>query len=107
MKGNDIRLSVTDTERCVDYQGCIFAVGPLTGLSPLASKTVAMFKSPHIGNLGESHCGGRSAVAIRMAGYRAIIISGKRSLPVKSWKRYRKAYDEIYQAAVKSPVMKK
>ena len=32
----------------------IFAVGPLTALFPLASKTVAMFKSPHTGNLGES-----------------------------------------------------
>ena len=30
----------------------VFAVGPLTGLFPLASKTVAMFKSPHTGNLG-------------------------------------------------------
>lgn len=29
----------------------IFAVGPLTALFPLASKTVAMFKSPHTGNL--------------------------------------------------------
>jgi aldehyde:ferredoxin oxidoreductase len=178
----------------------IFAVGPLTALFPLASKTVAMFKSPHTGNLGESHCGGRSAVAIRMAGYgaivikgsgdtplylaihgnrvyfrdasslwgmrssftagriimqnepgaglrtvmrigragenlvsyacvtvetyrhfgrlglgavfgskklKAIIISGKRSLPVKNGKRYRKVYDEIYQAAVNSPLMKK
>ena len=47
----------------------VLAVGPLTGLFPLASKTVAMFKSPHTGNLGESHCGGRSAVSIRMAGY--------------------------------------
>jgi aldehyde:ferredoxin oxidoreductase len=54
----------------------VFAVGPLTGLFPLASKTVAMFKSPHTGNLGESHCGGRSAVAIRMAGYGAIVIKG-------------------------------
>ena len=54
----------------------VFAVGPLTGLFPLASKTVAMFKSPHTGNLGESHCGGRSAVAIRMAGYGAIVIRG-------------------------------
>lgn len=178
----------------------ILAVGPLTALFPLASKTVAMFKSPHTGNLGESHCGGRSAVAIRMAGYgaivikgngdtpiylaihgnrvyfrdasslwgmrssftagriimenepgaglrtvmrigragenlvsyacvtvetyrhfgrlglgavfgskklKAIIISGKRSLPVADWKQYRKVYDEIYQAAVNSPVMKK
>lgn len=178
----------------------IFAVGPLTALFPLASKTVAMFKSPHTGNLGESHCGGRSAVAIRMAGYgaivikgnsdtplylaihgnrvyfrdasslwgmgssftvgriirenepgaglrtimrigragenlvsyacvtsetyrhfgrlglgavfgskklKAVVISGKRSLPVDDMKQYLKVYDEIYQAAVNSPLMKK
>jgi len=59
----------------------IFSVGPLTGLFPLASKTVAMFKSPHTGNLGESHCGGRSAIAIRMAGYGAIVIKGKSNYP--------------------------
>lgn len=178
----------------------VFTVGPLTGLFPLASKTVAMFKSPHTGNLGESHCGGRSAVAIRMAGYgaivirgasdvplylaihgsqayfrdaaalwgmgssftvgrilrenepgaglrttmrigrageklisyacvttetyrhfgrlglgavfgsknlKAIVISGKSSLPVADKKQYRKVYDEIYKAAVTSPAMKK
>jgi aldehyde:ferredoxin oxidoreductase len=60
----------------------VFAVGPLTGLLPLASKTVAMFKSPHTGNLGESHCGGRSAVAIRLAGYGAIVITGASDLPL-------------------------
>lgn len=60
----------------------VFAVGPLTALYPLASKTVAMFKSPHTGNLGESHCGGRSAVAIRMAGYGAMVIKGKSDIPV-------------------------
>ncbi len=60
----------------------IFSVGPLTGLYPLASKAVAMFKSPHTGNLGESHCGGRSAVAIRMAGYGAIVIAGRSNSPV-------------------------
>lgn len=60
----------------------IFAVGPLTGLFPLASKTVAMFKSPHTGNLGESHAGGRSAAAIRSAGYGAIIIKGTSKTPV-------------------------
>lgn len=59
----------------------IFAVGPLTGLFPLASKTVAMFKSPLTGNLGESHCGGRSAVAIRMAGLGAIVITGTAASP--------------------------
>jgi len=60
----------------------VFAVGPLTGYFPLASKTVAMFKSPHTGNLGESHCGGRSAVAIRVAGYGAIVVKGKSDIPV-------------------------
>jgi aldehyde:ferredoxin oxidoreductase len=60
----------------------ILAVGPLTGLFPLASKTVAMFKSPHTGNLGESHAGGRSAVAIRSAGYGAIVITGASRSPV-------------------------
>lgn len=59
----------------------IFAVGPLNGLFPIASKTVAMFKSPHTGNLGESHAGGRSALAIRMAGYGAIVIKGKSERP--------------------------
>lgn len=60
----------------------VFAVGPLTGIFPIASKTVAMFKSPHTGNLGESHAGGRSAVAIRMAGYGAIVVKGASSTPV-------------------------
>ncbi len=60
----------------------ILAVGPLVGLFPMASKTVAMFKSPHTGNLGESHAGGRSAVAIRMAGYGAIVLRGANPTPV-------------------------
>ncbi len=60
----------------------IFTVGPLVGLYPLASKTVAMFKSPHTGNLGESHAGGRSAVSIRLAGYGAVVIRGASAGPV-------------------------
>jgi len=44
----------------------IFAVGPLVGLFP-SRQDVAMFKSPHTGNLGGSHAGGRSAIAIREA----------------------------------------
>ena len=60
----------------------VLAVGPLTGLFPLASKTVAMFKSPHTGNLGESHAGGRSAVALRSSGYGAIVITGASPSPV-------------------------
>ncbi len=60
----------------------IFSIGPLTSLYPLASKTVALFKSPLTGNLGESHAGGRSAIAIRLAGYGAIIIKGASQLPL-------------------------
>ena len=59
----------------------ILSVGHLTGLFPMASKTVAMFKSPHTGNLGESHAGGRSAISIRMAGYGAIVIKGSSARP--------------------------
>ena len=60
----------------------ILAVGPTTALLPMASKTVACFKSPHTGNLGESHSGGRSAVSIRSAGYGAIVIRGASETPV-------------------------
>jgi aldehyde:ferredoxin oxidoreductase len=60
----------------------VLAVGPLVGHFPLASKTVAMFKSPLTGNLGESHAGGRSAIAIRMAGYGAIVIRGASTMPI-------------------------
>ncbi len=60
----------------------VVAVGPLTSLYPLASKTVAMFKSPHTGNLGESHCGGRSAMALRLAGYGAMVVLGRSPTPV-------------------------
>lgn len=60
----------------------VFAVGPLTAKFPLASKTVALFKSPLTNNLGESHAGGRSAIAIASAGYGAIVIKGKSIAPV-------------------------
>jgi aldehyde:ferredoxin oxidoreductase len=60
----------------------IFAVGPLTGLYPLASKVVAMFKSPLTNNLGESHAGGRTAIALRSAGLGAIVIKGKSESPI-------------------------
>ena len=78
-------LLETCPEGCDPYHDgnpIVLAVGPLTGLFPLASKTVAMFKSPLTGNLGESHCGGRSAVAIRLAGYGAIVIKGKSNIPI-------------------------
>ncbi len=60
----------------------VFTVGLLTGVYPMASKTIALFKSPLTGNLGESHAGGRSAVAIRSAGYEAIVIKGASETPI-------------------------
>jgi len=59
----------------------VFAVGPLTALYPMASKTVASFLSPLTGNYGESHAGGRSAVSLRMAGYGALVILGQAPYP--------------------------
>ena len=60
----------------------IFAISPLTSLFPIVSKTVAMFKSPHTNDLGESHSGGRSAISIRMAGFGAIVINGASDEPI-------------------------
>lgn len=57
----------------------ILAPGPLGGLFPSAGKTVATFKSPITGNLGESHAGGRLASSLKMAGYGAVVI--KNSTP--------------------------
>ena len=81
-----IRLLMDECPKGVDPldpdNPIIFVVGPLTGLYPLASKTVAFFKSPLTGNLGESYAGGRSAVSIRLAGYGAIVIRGASKTPV-------------------------
>ncbi len=60
----------------------IFAVGPFTGIFPMASKTIAVFKSPLNGYFAESHAGGRSALAIRFAGYGAMVIRNVSERPV-------------------------
>ncbi len=60
----------------------IFAVGPLTGVFPMASKVIAVFKSPLNGYIAESHAGGRAAAAIRFAGYGAIVIKGASDRPI-------------------------
>jgi len=59
----------------------IFAVGPFTGLLPSMVKTVAMFKSPLTRNLGESHCGGHFATALRFAGLGALVVKGAADVP--------------------------
>lgn len=55
----------------------IFAIGPFTNVFPVCTKTVALFKSPLSGNLGESHAGGRLAMAMYGAGFHVIRIRGK------------------------------
>lgn len=58
-------------------QPVIFAIGPMTGMFPLMSKTIMSFMSPYNGQYAESHGGGRSALALRFAGYDALVITGK------------------------------
>ncbi|MEM1574171.1 MAG: aldehyde ferredoxin oxidoreductase family protein [Candidatus Methanomethylicaceae archaeon] len=60
----------------------IFCIGYFNGIYPLASKTIALFKSPLTKNLGESHAGGRCGVAMRMAGYGGIVIKGSSEKPI-------------------------
>ena len=59
----------------------ILAIGPLNGLFPVATKAVAMFKSPLNGELGESYAGGRLHLAMRFAGHEAIVIRGRADQP--------------------------
>jgi len=59
----------------------IFSIGPLNGIFPVATKTVATFKSPLTGELGESYAGGRLHLAARFAGHEAIVIRGSAQRP--------------------------
>ena len=62
-------------------QPLIFAIGPLTGYFPLMSKTVLGFKSPYHDQYAESHAGGRSALALRLADLDALVVTGKANRP--------------------------
>ena len=59
----------------------VFAIGPLNLFYPCCAKTVALFKSPLTGNLGESYAGGKLSMAMRVAGHDAIMITGKLDKP--------------------------
>ncbi len=60
----------------------IMVSSPLLGLFTSISKTICMFKSPLTGNLGESHAGGKLGLAMKLAGYGAIVITGVAEKPV-------------------------
>jgi aldehyde:ferredoxin oxidoreductase len=84
--GVAIKLLLEECRRGVDplspENPIVFAAGPLNCVFPMASKTVAMFKSPLTGNLGESHAGGRSGIALRSAGLGALVIRGASDTPI-------------------------
>ena len=61
-----------------ENQPIVFAIGALSSIFPVITKTVAMFKSPLTDELGESYAGGRMAMTMQMAGYDAMVIIGKK-----------------------------
>ncbi|MCX7745901.1 MAG: aldehyde:ferredoxin oxidoreductase [Clostridia bacterium] len=62
-------------------QPIVFAIGAASTVFPVVTKTVAMFRSPLTGELGESYAGGRMAMTMFLAGYDAIVIQGKAKHP--------------------------
>jgi len=64
-----------------EQQTAVFAIGALSSIYPVITKTVAMFISPLTGELGESYAGGRLALTLHMAGYDAIVLTGKANNP--------------------------
>lgn len=62
-------------------QPVIFAIGPLTYVYPVMTKTVAMFISPLTGELGESYAGGRLGTMLFSAGFDAVVLTGKAKRP--------------------------
>lgn len=62
-------------------QPAILAMGAFSSVFPVATKGVAMFKSPLTGDLGESYAGGRFSLAMFLAGYDAVVIQDKSPKP--------------------------
>jgi aldehyde:ferredoxin oxidoreductase len=62
-------------------QPIILANGPMSTIFPVVTKVVAVFKSPLTGEWGESYAGMRLALAMRMAGFHAIVIRGQAKRP--------------------------
>ncbi|TEB16716.1 putative oxidoreductase YdhV [Pelotomaculum sp. FP] len=64
-----------------EQQPAVFAIGALSSVYPAITKTAAMFISPLTGELGESYAGGRLTLALFMAGYDAVVLTGRYSHP--------------------------
>ncbi len=70
-----------DREVFSPEQPVILAIGPMTSIYPVVTKVVAMFRSPLTGELGESHAGMRLGMVMRLAGYDAVVITGRAARP--------------------------
>lgn len=66
----------------IDEDPLVFAIGPLSGIFPGASKTIAVFKSPQTGGLATSLGGGHLARFLRFAGYQGMVVTGKAPHPL-------------------------
>ena len=71
-----------DLDPLAPEQPIVIAIGPLSTIYPAVTKAIAMFRSPLNGELGESHAGGRLALAMRYAGYDALVLHGRAPRPV-------------------------
>jgi aldehyde:ferredoxin oxidoreductase len=60
----------------------ILSTGPLSGVYPTCTKTVALFRSPLNGEMGESYAGGHLAMSMRYSGFETIVIKGASKYPV-------------------------
>jgi len=69
-----------DLDPLAPEQPIVFAIGAGAYIFPVLTKTVAMFVSPLTGELGESYAGGRMAMSMLMAGYDALVLTGKAKL---------------------------
>jgi len=86
-KGLAARLLYDELNPRVDPLGqenkLFFATGPLTGtIVPASPKYDVSFKSPLTGVYAESQSGGSFAVALKKAGYDALVIEGRAESPV-------------------------
>lgn len=72
----------TDLSPLAPEQPFALAIGPMSTIFPVCTKTVAAFFSPQTGEYGESHAGGRLAMAIRLANVDAIVVTGASEDPV-------------------------
>lgn len=68
---------ILDPSQCI-----VFAIGAISTIFPVVTKTVAMFWSPLTKELGESYAGGRMAMTMLMAHFDAIVITGKSKRPI-------------------------